>query len=173
MTEDPAKRWLQATGIPFSSRPAEIRSNQIRPIHIVLDIFLTGPHDLDGTVDLFGDLNSASDAVDLQATAEAAADQMIVHHDLVQRQASHLGRGRLSSRDGLAADPDFAAVRADVNGAVHRLHRRVREKRNLVDRLDLGDGTRHRLVDIADVLRNRPQDLSVACSSSRCDVGRC
>ena len=57
--------------------------------------------------------------------------------------------------DGLAADPDFAAVLADMDCAVHRLHRRVREERNLVDRLDLGDGACHGLVDIADVLRNR------------------
>ena len=57
----------------------------------------------------------------------------------------------------LGADPDFAAVLTDMDRAVHRLHRRVREKRNLVDRLDLGDGARHGLVDIADILRNRPR----------------
>ena len=42
-----------------------------------------------------------------------------------------------------------------MNRAVHRLHRRVREERNLVGRLDLGGGARHGLVDIADVLRDR------------------
>ena len=44
-----------------------------------------------------------------------------------------------------------------MNGAVHRLHCGVREERNLIDRLDLGDGVRHRPVDIADILRNRPR----------------
>ena len=103
------------------------------------------------------DLNRASDAIDLEPAAEAAADQMIVDHDLVQRQAGGLRGRRLGARDGLVADPDFAAVLADMDRAVHRLHRRVREERNLVGRLDLGDGARHRLVDIADVLRNRPR----------------
>jgi hypothetical protein len=51
----------------------------------------------------------------------------------------------------LAADPDFAAVLADMNCAVHRLHRRVREERNLV-RLHLGDGAR--LGNVASVLSN-------------------
>ena len=123
----------------------------------MLDIFLAGPHDLDGTVDMLGDLDGANDAIDLQPPAEAAADQMIVDHDLVQRQAGGLRRRRLGARDGLAADPDFAAVLADMNRAVHRLHRGVREERNLVGRLDLGDGARHGLVDIADILRNRPR----------------
>ena len=130
---------------------------EIGPIHVVLDVFLAGPDDLDGTVDMLGDLDGASDAIDLQPPAKAAADQMIVDHDLVQRQAGGLRRRRLGARDGLAADPDFAAVLADMNRAVHRLHRRVREERNLIGRLDLGDGARHGLVDIADVLRNRPR----------------
>ena len=95
------------------------------------------------------------DAVGLQPPAEAAADQMIVHHDLVQRQARGLRGRRLGARHGLAADPDFAAVLADMDRAVHRLHRGVREERNLVGRLDLGGGARQGLVDVADVLRDR------------------
>ena len=42
-----------------------------------------------------------------------------------------------------------------MNRAVHRLHGGVRQERHLVDRVDLGDGARHRLVDIAGVLRHR------------------
>ncbi len=45
---------------------------------------------------MFGDFNSASDAVDLQPPAEPAADQVIVNHDLFQRQAGSLRR-RLGS----------------------------------------------------------------------------
>ncbi len=103
------------------------------------------------------DLDGANDAIGLEPPSEAAADEMIVDDDLVQRQARDFRRRRLDARDGLAADPDFAAVLADVNRAVHRLHGRVREKRDLVSRLDLGDGARHGLVDISDVLRNRPR----------------
>ena len=74
---------------------------------------------------------------DLQPPAKAAADQMIVDHDLVQRQTGGLRRRCLCACDGLGADPDFAAVLADMNRAVHRLHRRVREEGNLVGGLDL------------------------------------
>ena len=63
----------------------------------------------------------------------------------------------LGARDRLIADPDLAAVLADMDRAVHRLHCRVREERNLVGRVDLGGGARHGLVDIADVLRDRPR----------------
>ncbi len=101
------------------------------------------------------DLDGASDTVDLEPAAETAADQMIVHDDLVQRQAGGFRRGRLGPREGLGADPDLAAVLAHMDRAVHRLHRRMREERKLVGRLDLGDGARHRVVDIADVLAQR------------------
>ena len=155
MTEEPAKRWFQATGIPF----VETGRNSVEPIgpvHVVLDVFLARPDDFDGAVDMLRDLDGANDAIDLQPPAKAAADQMIVDHDLVQWQAGGLRRCGLGARDDLGADPDFAAVLADMNCAVHRLHCRVREERDLVGRLDLGDGARHSLVDVADVLRNRP-----------------
>jgi hypothetical protein len=82
---------------------------------------------------------------------------MIVHHDLVQWQSGDFRRRRLDPRNGLIADPYFAAVLADMSGAVHRLHRGVREKRNQVGRLDLGDGACHRLVGVADGLCHRPR----------------
>src|SRR6202035_2267072 len=69
------------------------------------------------------------------------SDQMIVDYDLVQRQPGGLRRRRLGPRDDLGAEPNFATVLTDMNRAVHRFHRRMREERNLVDRLDLGDGT--------------------------------
>ncbi len=123
----------------------------------MLDIFFARPHDLDGPIDLHCDLNSTNDAVDLEPAAEAAADQVVVNHHLVQRQSGGLCGHRLDSPERLVADPDFAAVLAHMNRAVHRLHGRVREERNLVGRLDLGDRARHCAVDIADVLRDRPR----------------
>ncbi len=56
---------------------------EIGPVHVVLDIFLAGPHDLDRAFDLLGDLDGADDTVDVQPPAESAADQMIVDHDFV------------------------------------------------------------------------------------------
>src|SRR5713101_1596087 len=98
----------------------ETRGNAVEetgPIHVVLDIFLAGPNDLHRTVYLHSDLNSAGDAVNLQPATEAAADQVIVNHDLVQRQSGGFCGGGLGSRDDLVADPDFAAVLADMNRA--------------------------------------------------------
>jgi hypothetical protein len=130
---------------------------EIGPIHVVLDVFLARPHDLDGALDLLRDLHGARDTVALQAAPKTAADQMIVDDDLVERQSRDFrGRG-LAAADGLVADPHFAAVAADMHGAVHRLERCMREKRNLILRLDLGDGARHRLVDVSDVLRDSPR----------------
>ncbi len=121
----------------------------------MLDVFLARPDHLDRTIDLLGDLDRANDAVDFETPAEPAADEMVVDDDLVQRQSGDLrGRG-LRARDRLRADPDFAVVLAHVDRAIHRLHRGVREERNLVGRLDLRRGARHGLVGVADVLRDR------------------
>jgi hypothetical protein len=122
----------------------------------VLDIFLARPHDFHRPVDMLRDLDGADNTIGLQPSAEAAADQVVVDDDLVQRQAGGLRGRRLDPRHGLAADPDFAAVLAQVNRAVHRLHGGVREERKLVGRLDLSDGARHGPLDIADALRDRP-----------------
>src|SRR3981189_469989 len=82
---------------------------EIRPVHVVLDVFLAGPDNLDRTVDLLGDIDRANDAIDLKAASEAPADQMIMDHDVVQRQARGLRRHRLGPPKDLVADPDFAA----------------------------------------------------------------
>jgi hypothetical protein len=55
------------------------------PIHVVLDIFLTGPHDLYRAVDVLRDFDSANYTVNLQTTTEAATEEMIVDDDLIQR----------------------------------------------------------------------------------------
>ena len=154
MTEEPAKRWFQATGIPFSSRPAEIRSNQYGR-YMSCWISSSRVHTtLTGPSTCMRDLDGAHDAVDFQPAAKAAADADDCAPRPCPAAGRRLCRRSLNARDGLAADPDFAAVLANVNGAVHRLHRRVREERNLVGRLDLGDGARHGLVGVADILRN-------------------
>ena len=129
---------------------------KVRPVHVVLDVFLAGPDDLHRTVHVHGDLDRARDAVDLEPATKAAADQVVVDHDLVQRQSGGLCGGGLCTSDDLAADPDFATVLANIDGAVHGLHRRVGQKRHLVDRVDFGDGPRDCLGDIADVLCDRP-----------------
>jgi len=89
----------------------------IRPIHVVLDIFLARPHDLHRTVDMLRDLHGACGTISLQPPPEATPDQMIVDHNLVQRQACRLRRCRLDARHRLAADPDLWIGHA--NGSDH------------------------------------------------------
>ena len=121
----------------------------IGPVDVVLDVLFPAPDDLHRPVDLLGDRYGLGDAVNVQPPAEAAADQMIVHLDLVGREPGHLrGRG-LRPAHHLDSHPDIAAVLGHMHRAVHRLHRGMREERHLVDGLDLLGGGRHGLGDVA------------------------
>ena len=105
--------------VPGDRHPVRIETGghpveEVGPVHVVLDVFLAGPDDLHRAVDLLGDLDRAHDAVDLEPPPEAAAEQMIVHHDLLQRQPGGLRRGGLGTAQDLGADPDLAAVLAHV-----------------------------------------------------------
>ena len=72
-----------------------------------------------------------------QPLVDSAAQELIVHPDLLQRQTGHFGDGRLCTREDLRSDPHIAAVLTDVHRAVHRLHRRMCKERHLVHRFDL------------------------------------
>jgi hypothetical protein len=92
VTSTPGRRLGRAAAASRHERRQTIEP--IRPVHVVLDIFLARPHDLDRTIDMLGDLHR----VGFQPPAEAAADQMVVDRDLVQRQAGGLRRRRLDPR---------------------------------------------------------------------------
>jgi len=79
----------------------------------------------------------------LQTPAEAAADELIVQDDLVERQAVTLAAIACARDWTLRAGPDFAPARRHVHGAIDRLQRRMRQERKLemrFDRLSVGDG---------------------------------
>jgi hypothetical protein len=60
------------------SFPIETDGNPVKPIgpvHVVLDVFLARPDDLDGAVDMLRDLDGGNDAIDFQPAARPAADQ--------------------------------------------------------------------------------------------------
>ena len=109
----------------------------VRPIHVLLDVFLPRPDDLDGPAHLLRDLHGAQRTVVLEPAAESAAQQVVVDTYLLARQAGELHDRRLRETGHLCAEPDVAAAIVHLHGAVHRLHRRMREKRLLVDRIHL------------------------------------
>ena len=100
-------------------------------------------------------LTASSGAVDLEPPAEAAAEQVVVDPDRVLRQPGDLGDHGLGQGRRLGADPDVAAVLADMDGAVHRLHRRMGEERQLIDRVDPLRRAGERLLGVALVARHR------------------
>ena len=68
-----------AVGIQAGGDPVE----EIGPVHVVLDVFFSGPDDLDRTVDLLGDLNGANDTVHFKTPAESATNEVVVYDNLV------------------------------------------------------------------------------------------
>src|ERR1700738_549633 len=93
--------------------------DKVRPIHVMLDIFLAGPDDLNRSVHVHRDLNRAGDAINLESATKAAANQVIVNHDLVQRQASRCCGSSLCPCENLGTDPDFTTVLANMHSTIH------------------------------------------------------
>src|ERR1700680_3220636 len=102
-------------------------------IDVVLGILLAQPDQLDGAVHLLGDLSGLGDEVDVQASAEAAAEELVLNPDLALWQAGSLGDRRLGTNRDLRRHPDIASVLVHVYGAVHRFHGGVGQKWKLVD----------------------------------------
>ncbi len=75
-------------------------------------------------------------AIDLQPPAKAAAHDVIMDDDFLRRQACQRRRGLLGGRHVLCPNPQFAGIVAHMNGAVHRLHRRMRKEGQLIDGID-------------------------------------
>ena len=82
-----------------------------------------------------------------------------MHLDSLFRQAGQLRSRSLGEGGHLRAHPDIAAIGAHVHRAVHRLHGRMGEERQLVDRCDLLGGARHGLGDVAVVARDHARLL--------------
>src|SRR5882762_7480625 len=109
-----------------------------RPIEIVRLVFLAAPDQLHRDAGkLLRDRDRLAGVVLRAAAAsESAAEVELVHLALFERQPRFLaGRGERAFR-ALRRRPHFDAVRRHFGHAVHGLHRRVREERRAVDRLD-------------------------------------
>ena len=135
----------------------------VRPVHVVLDVFFAGPHHLHRTWDLLRDFDRPDNEIHLEPTAEAAAQEVIVDLDFFRRQTSRFRDRGLGEGRHLRSHPDIAAIRTNVDGAVHRLHGGVREERRLVNCLDLLGGARHGLGRVALPARDNSRQLRGRC----------
>ncbi len=127
-----------------------------RPEITALDVFLARPDGLDRDVLALRHFHRIGDEVrsDVGAPAEPAAEERRVHEDLLGLQSRDGRTDALVHGLILGPGPDVAAIRLHVRHRVQRLHRRMRQVGNLVDRFDgLGRG-RQRLLGVAFVLRD-------------------
>jgi len=67
----------------------------------VLDVFLPSPHYLHRPLDLLGDAHGQGLDVDLETASERAAQEVVVHHHLIQREPGDLSRRRLHAAQHL------------------------------------------------------------------------
>src|SRR5216683_8404700 len=92
----------------------------------------------------------------IRSTAEAATEKRGVDRHLLGIQARHLRRRGLVDSLELGPGPDLALISGELDGAVERLHRRVREVGNLVFGFQLRRYRSHRRSDIARGSSPRP-----------------
>jgi hypothetical protein len=67
---------------------------------------------------------------------ESSAEEMVVRFHFLERQARGLRRIFLNARDNLTTRPHLATIRRDVDCAVERFHRCMRQERQLVFAID-------------------------------------
>ena len=83
-------RCDHATALPCASTPALSAVVVVRAVHVVLDVFLARPDHLDRPAHVLRDLHRPHGAVELEAAAESAAQQMIVDAHLLALEAGEL-----------------------------------------------------------------------------------
>jgi hypothetical protein len=94
----------------------------------VLNVFLTRPDNLYGSVDVLRDAHGLLGAVHFEPAPEAPTEQVVMNNDFLEWQSADLCGNRLGARIDLRSHPDLAAIGAHMNRTVHRFHPRVREK---------------------------------------------
>src|SRR5207253_6224821 len=105
--------------------------------------------------------------VELEPPTEAATQISRVHPDLFGRDAADTGAEALRPGLELGGRPDVDPVGTDVSGAVHRLHGRMGEERQLVGSVELGGGAGQCALGIAVVARDGPGLLGLLAEQLR------
>ena len=106
------------------------------PVLRVLDVVLARPDHFDGGSRRLRGLERLYDEVQFEAPAEPTPQIGRVHSDFLRRYPTDLAADHLNARLVLRRRPDVHGTGTDVRGAIHRLHRGVREERHFVDGLD-------------------------------------
>ena len=122
-------------------------------------VVLASPDELHrgAALDRLGDGRGFQEVIRVRvgAPAEAAASIEHVELHLLGTQVEELPEHHLVHRLELLAVPYLAALRPERDHAVHRLHRRVREERELVRRLEPLRRAAERRFDVALLVRHR------------------
>src|SRR5262249_14267168 len=106
-------------------------------IHIVLDVFLAAPNDLDRIVQLRRDEGRLHDEVEFKPSSETTAQQVVMNAHLFNIEPKRVRDGLLRSCRNLSTNPDIAAVRSPGYRTVNRLHRCMRKKWRFICGFDL------------------------------------
>ena len=127
-----------------------------------------------GRFERLGDLDRLGQFVVDRAPAEPAAEEAIVDEDGFRIDPARfrgVGERRLGS---LRAHPDVDPVFPPMRGRVQRLHRRMREIGNLVERLDRFGGLSEGRVDVAmaAAVGERPVERGAIFGGELSAVGR-
>src|SRR5258708_4346322 len=98
----------------------------------MLQVILTGPHDLHGFGDRRCHLYRLGHHIRLLAPAESSTNERDMHTHTLSRHAARLRRGILRALWILRPRPDLAEIVLQAYGAVQWLHRGVSLIRGLV-----------------------------------------
>src|SRR5262249_35211520 len=98
----------------------------IGAVHVLLDVFLAAPDNLDWMAQLLANERCLYDEVELKPSAEATAEEMVVDTHLIDGESTHARYGFLRSRRNLRADPYIAGTRRHGYRTIHWLHCSVR-----------------------------------------------
>ena len=121
-----------------------------RVIHAVLHVLFARPQQFDrGARHLLGNRDCLPDIVGLAATAEAAAEDLLVNLAFVGRQTGCFQRCGEGGLAGLRSAPHLAFISGIERGGVQRLHGGVVLVGIVVDRLDFLGRARDRSLGVA------------------------
>src|SRR6266700_704005 len=133
----------------------------------VARVVFAGPDHLHGDAGGLGGFECFLNEVELEPPTEAATQIGRVHFDLLGRDAADTGAEALRSGLELGGGPDVDPVGTDVSGAVHRLHCRMGEERQLVSSVELGGGAGQRALGVAVVASDGPGLLGLLAEQLR------